>query len=809
MVFNKKDFIDTLDDMFGFNLWNNKDWIEYDFWQYKLNRIYKPLIKYFVKEFSKSIETSSFSENEKQRILDIFVDFFSLYYKNWDFGYFKSKFNNYQYRVNYSWNDTEFFWATKDCYYVKTTDVINEIDINIWWLLNEWENMKIKFFKKTKPEITDWGKEKFTFSIEVNDIYQENDDLEWIQEDLEKIVIWKEFVFYNFEQDSTGKSTKIKNIKEFMKAQNIDLDNNSSLKNTLDNFLKKWGRDYFIHKRLWEFLREELEWFFFQVLKNDIQWQINILTIKQKIEEIKEKYAWDEEVIQFKIWKLIDENQSSVNRTIYEFVYAWIYNFINILSDLEELKKSLWLKKRKITKQEYCITLEKFINAIDLLPLRPQILNEILNNEKQIKEWEELLEKWFKHLKDIDINIVKEELNSGELIKSKNFVIDTINFEKDSKVYKKLEELWEKELYENNLLDWILIKSENFQALNTFQERYNWKIDLCYIDPPFNTWSDFAYKDDYQDSNWNTMILERINLTKNLLSEKWSFYLHLDYNADFYWKIIMNKIFWTNNRINDIIWNYRWTTNSKKIFAPKHDIIFSYWKNSNYIFNFDDVRIPYDDENKFQKDEEWKWFMWRDKNKKYYPVQKFINWNWLVLWKSQYDVWSDIVSMATAHWLEYLWFNTQKPEKLLKRIMLASSNTESIILDYFSWSWTTIATWQKIKRKWIWIELWNHYETIDIPRMKRVLEWEEWWISKDVDWNWTKWNWWWFFKYLYLNQYQDWFDDNWYMKNVEQNVKKIENMNIDDESNKIEDILFAIKSLKKTIYELDEKDGLE
>ena len=55
-----------------------------------------------------------------------------------------------------------------------------------------------------------------------------------------------------------------------------------------------------------------------------------------------------------------------------------------------------------------------------------------------------------------------------------------------------------------------------------------------------------------------------------------------------------------------------------------------------------------------------------------------------------------------------------------------------------------------------------------------------------------------------MNQYQDWFDDNGYMKNVEQNVKKIENMNIDDESNKIEDILFAIKSLKKTIYELDE-----
>lgn len=305
--------------------------------------------------------------------------------------------------------------------------------------------------------------------------------------------------------------------------------------------------------------------------------------------------------------------------------------------------------------------------------------------------------------------------------------LDTKHFSQESK-YQILSS------FENleSLLNGELIKSDNFQALNTLMPKYGGKVDLIYIDPPFNTGSDFEYRDKFQDSTWLSLMENRLELARALLSNKGSFYLHLDYNANYRGRELLNNIFGEENFINEIVWNYKGTTNTKTKFAPKHDVIYLYGY-ENHIFNFDDVRIPYEDDDKFSKDENGKYFMMWKKDQPYYPPQKFENNQWILLGKSQYDVWNDIPSMATAHGAEFLDFVTQKQEKLLQRIIKASSNENSIILDYHLGSGTTLAVAQKLGRKWLGVEMGEHFYNVIIPRLKKVIAGFQSGISKECD----------------------------------------------------------------------------
>nr|WP_267892041.1 site-specific DNA-methyltransferase [Helicobacter equorum] len=105
----------------------------------------------------------------------------------------------------------------------------------------------------------------------------------------------------------------------------------------------------------------------------------------------------------------------------------------------------------------------------------------------------------------------------------------------------------------------------------------------------------------------------------------------------------------------------------------------------------------------------------------------------MLLGKSEYDVWNDIPSMATAHGAEFLNFSTQKQEKLLQRIIKASSNEDSIVFDYHLGSGTTLATAHKLGRKWLGVEMGEHVYQVIIPRMKKVIGGFASGISKEVE----------------------------------------------------------------------------
>ena len=231
----------------------------------------------------------------------------------------------------------------------------------------------------------------------------------------------------------------------------------------------------------------------------------------------------------------------------------------------------------------------------------------------------------------------------------------------------------------------ILYKSDNIYAMKDLMDKgYNSKIDLIYIDPPFYTMSNynnrievlkgeekeiiecFAYNDIWKNGleEYLSMLALRIFLMKELLSDRGSIYIHLDFRTVHYVKIIMDCIFGRDNFLNEVIWAYKSGGTSNKYYSRKHDNILVYTKTQDYIFN------P-QKEKSYNRD----FKPYRFKNVKEYEDE--IGWYTLVNLK---DVWN--INMLGRTSKERVGYGTQKPESLLERIILSSSNEESIVADF-------------------------------------------------------------------------------------------------------------------------------
>jgi len=241
------------------------------------------------------------------------------------------------------------------------------------------------------------------------------------------------------------------------------------------------------------------------------------------------------------------------------------------------------------------------------------------------------------------------------------------------------------------------------------------KIDLIYIDPPFDSKADyrtkitlpninlsqkptvieqFAYADTWKDGtvSYLKMIYPRLVLMRELLSEKGSIYVHIDWHVGHYVKILLDDVFRKENLINEIVWWYPSGGDKTKYFQKKHDNIYFYSKSSNYTFNGDEAIIPYTEKQlkRFKEiDEYGKKFYWnvnpRGERVKTYLKAGIID----------YYVWNIGIDASRNK------YTTQKPEKLLEKIIKASSNENSIIADFFGGSGTTAAVAEKLGRRWI------------------------------------------------------------------------------------------------------------
>lgn len=231
------------------------------------------------------------------------------------------------------------------------------------------------------------------------------------------------------------------------------------------------------------------------------------------------------------------------------------------------------------------------------------------------------------------------------------------------------------------------------------------KLRLIYIDPPFFTNSRYqasvrlysenlgkssliktgAY-DDFQGrslSEYLAMLTVRLFMIRELLSEDGALWIHLDWHSSHYVKLLLDSIFGTKNFINEVIWTYKSGGTSRRCFAKKHDTLFFYAKTPHYKFNplkeksYNRGLKPYrfKDVQEFKDDKGW----YTNVNMK--------------------DVWNiDMVGRTSS---ERTGYATQKPEKLIERIVKSCSDEGDLCADFFSGSGSFGAVCGKLKRKWL------------------------------------------------------------------------------------------------------------
>jgi DNA modification methylase len=250
-------------------------------------------------------------------------------------------------------------------------------------------------------------------------------------------------------------------------------------------------------------------------------------------------------------------------------------------------------------------------------------------------------------------------------------------------------------------------------------------LKLVYIDPPFDVGADFkttisigdndiekaptrleeiAFTDTWGKGNdsFNSMIFERLSMIHDLLHEEGSLYIHCDYRVNAYLRLILDEIFGKENFQREIIWKMSAASGFKskvENFVRGHDSILYYSKSKKKIFNrqFKDY-----DESQLKR------FTKKDEDGRLYkPITQTRR---IYLDESQgvpfSDVWDDIANFQTiVNSPEITGYPTQKPEKLIERIMLASSNEGDLVADFFCGSGTTLAVAEKLNRKWIGTDL--------------------------------------------------------------------------------------------------------
>jgi len=258
-----------------------------------------------------------------------------------------------------------------------------------------------------------------------------------------------------------------------------------------------------------------------------------------------------------------------------------------------------------------------------------------------------------------------------------------------------------------------LIWGDNRFVMSSLIEKFAGKIDLIYIDPPFATGANFkanveigenrvtkehsileekAYRDTWGNGldSFLPWMYERLQIMRDLLSQKGSIYIHLDWHAGQYVKTIIDEVFGYNYFRNEIIWHYRTGNLAKNQFQRKHDNIFFYSKSDDLTFNVQEQKEYYTDiygpdfKPSFEGRKQ-------DKDEKGIFRMATVD-----------SVW-DISAVFTLS-KEHLPYDTQKPEALLERIIKASSNEGDLIADFFCGSGTTMAVAEKLNRRWIGVD---------------------------------------------------------------------------------------------------------
>jgi adenine-specific DNA-methyltransferase len=505
-----------------------------------------------VQELKSSLSSSSTSSNLENDVFSHLANFFKRYYKDGDFVSLR-RYKKDTYAIPYEGEEVKLHWANSDQYYIKSGEYFRDYTFVV--------NEKTIHLKLSDAE-TESNNNKATSDKERRFVILESNPCEVINDEL----------YINFEYKAIGKENQdklnesaiakaLESIEdlEFITALNTlapteKNKNRTIFEKHLKSYTSRNSFDYFIHKDLGGFLGRELDFY----IKNEMLFLDDIMDSPIKYEEVMGKV------------KIFKEVSSKI---------------IVFLTQLEELQKKLWEKKKFVIETNYCITL----NKID-----EKYYEEIFACKEQLAEWKTLF--------DVDVQSI------DDLKEEKYLVLDTKFFDMKFK-YKLLSEF-------DNLdeeIDGILINSENFGALNLLQDRYKEQVKTIYIDPPYNTdASEIIYKNGYKHSSWISLMTNRLVLAKNLLSNTSIFSCAID---DYELKELLNlsdDLFGRSNRLGLLSIEIKPSGRTNDNFLATSDEYYLFYSKdaSNTSINFFDLTDAQTEQ--YRESDEDGAYKWRD-----------------------------------------------------------------------------------------------------------------------------------------------------------------------------------------------------
>lgn len=425
------------------------------------------------------------------------LTFFSRYYDDGDF-ISQRRYKGDTYAIPYAGEEVMLHWANKDQYYTKSGEQFSNYRIKL-------ADGRTVLFRLVGADTArenrkDNDKNRcFSLIESPRTIIKQDEEGEEYEEILQpfEVINGELVVLFEYKAFPTATKQAGLNGKALEILQSTDLisddwkealfvldptekDNKRNfIQKHLDIYSQKNTADYFIHKDLGKFLRNELDFY----IKNEVM-SLDDVASSESFSEI--------------------ERQLIIIKTLRKIGLE----IISFLASLEDFQKKLWLKKKFVVSSDYSITLDRVDEK--LYPL-------IVENGAQWEKWEEL------GFKD---KAAKNWQTQAYLKENQFMMLDTSLFANRFKyqLINSIDSLDEK-------TNGVVIHSDNFQALNLLQKRYKESIQAVYIDPPYNAKSsEIIYKNTYKHSSWLSMMNSRIQKSIDLLQPDSTYVVAIDEN---------------------------------------------------------------------------------------------------------------------------------------------------------------------------------------------------------------------------------------------------------------------------------------
>lgn len=478
-----------------------------------------PAFKPMVDEYRSLQEQLRVGENvgtDRREVLNRLYQFFSRHYQDGDFIVERRYGRDGSRYIRSTGEDTEFHWATQDMYYIKSGDTFTDFTVRL-------SNGERIVFSVEPDEL-----QKTRASLKPTDKAHYEIDTVTKAEDGRYIVLLK---YLKGAQSNKQKDEIVKAIKGHINADEAEL------KRWLNHFVARNQSDFFIHKRLGSALREDLDIFLKTEVLNADQLLIDTDLPRRLI----------------RVGRIVRE----IGRQIIDF-----------LAVLEDFQKSLWEKKKLVFTTRYVITLDRIATLAGedwLMAHLPQII------AAQRSEWKDLGLGNFSSAEDC-CQLFQGDLAEEDSHRWLPLPVDTANL--DAQLKWELLDGISRAAPLDQEIDGTALRSDNWQALNTVEAKFESKSKCVYIDPPYNTnASGIPYKNGYRHASWAQLMHNRVSALRTLMLNDGAIFVSIDKVERDCLTHVLEDVFGKQNMIEELIWSQNTNDGRSPTYSTNHEYV--------------------------------------------------------------------------------------------------------------------------------------------------------------------------------------------------------------------------------------------